>query len=109
MLSVELVEKILNSTWCTLPSEWDWTLRSNSYLKLLDLTHPTTYGIHVAYNLLTNKVCYVLIVVPEETVIELEDYKNISDDFKVSVYEENMSQHVVFYRKELDKNVDKCI
>lgn len=109
MISVEQVNKILNSTWCTLPGEWDWSLRSNSYLKLLDLTHPDTYGIHVAYHLLTNEVCYVLIVIPEEAEVNLEDYDSVVDKFSVSVYKEDEYQHLVFYRKELDKNVSERV
>lgn len=115
MINVELIKKILDSTWCTLPSEWSWTLRSSSYLKILDLFHPDTYGIHVAYHLLTNEVCYVLIVLPDETDItndigiDLDNSGEVSDRFNISVYKEAGYQHLVFYRKELDNVGSKCV
>lgn len=100
MVNGELISKILSSTWCTIPSWWDYTLRSNRFLKLLDLSHPETYGIHVAYHLLNDYVNYVLVVLPQGTDVS----SIVADvpDFARSVYTENNCIHVVFYRKELD-------
>ena len=101
MLSKELIDTILSSTWCTLPATWEYTLRSNSYLKLLDLSFPDTYGIHVAYHLLTGYVNYVLIVLPID--YETDHLIYSTDVFNVTLYEENNSKHLVFYRKEFEK------
>ena len=99
MLTKELIETILSSTWCTLPNVWDYTLRSNRYLRLLDLTFPGTYGIHVAYHLLHDYVNYVLIVLPEEA--DVNELMECSDAFESSSYNEGSYKHLVFYRKEL--------
>lgn len=99
MLTKELINTILSSTWCTLPNVWDYTLRSNRFLKLLDLNLPGTYGIHVAYHLLNDYVNYVLIVLPED--FDTDTLMETKEEFDVGSYNEGEYKHLVFYRKEL--------
>lgn len=99
MLTKELIRTILSSTWCTLPSVWDYTLRSNRFLKLLDLNLPGTYGIHVAYHLLHDYVNYVLIVLPKDFCAD--ELLESEDVFDVGCYNEGDYKHLVYYRKEL--------
>ena len=99
MLTKELINTITSSTWCTLPNVWDYTLRSNRFLKLLDLNLPGTYGIHVAYHLLHEYVNYVLIVLPKD--YDTSNLISADNSFEVGCYDEGDYKHLVFYRKEL--------
>ena len=94
------IESIIASSWCTLPEIWEYNVRSNSPLRILDLAHPRTYGIHVSYSVLTGELLYVLITLPlgaDTTEYMIQDSK-----FKREIYDEYNYTKVVLYRKELE-------
>ena len=100
MITREEVNTILSSVWCTLPGMWSYRIRSNSYLRVLDLSHPGTYGIHVAYSILNDELLYVLITLPDGS--DTSDLVSDSEHFIKDVYTEDDAVKVVFYRRGLE-------
>lgn len=100
MLTEREVELILSSVWCTIPAEWGYRLRSNSYLRVLDLSHPGTYGIHISYSILDGTLLYVLFTLPED--YDTSTLETPREDLVKDVYTEDNAIKVVFYRKGLD-------
>lgn len=96
------LNSIITSSWCTLPEVWKYNVRSNGPLRILDLTHPKTYGIHVSYSILTGELLYILITLPmgAETTEFMVQYP----DFKREIYDEDNYTKVVLYRKELEND-----
>ena len=99
MVTQEVILDIVTSKWCTLPETWDYQLRSNSILRLLDLDYPGTYGIHVAYSMLDKSFLYAMITYPVGT--DVDDSVIHAEGIDTNVYASADYTCVAYYRKEL--------
>ncbi len=99
MISREELKAIIESKWCTLPDVWEHGLRSNSVFKVLDLTCPGTFGVHVAYSMYDDSLLYIYITVPKDSDINYLLYHD--EQFDSCAYMNEDYCNVSIFRREL--------